>query len=81
MFSLGRNRPHHEPSAAERAGVTHPQAVARAVASLDLTLARWSGVPDKDWAWLDRVLDERLAVRPPRPSPRPSVPFIPGGLG
>lgn len=27
----------------------------------------------------DGLLDERLAIRPPRPAVRPSVPVVPGG--
>lgn len=78
---FGIFRPPHEPPTAERAGGTRAQAIARAVAALDFILAKSSNQPCKDWTAIDEVLDERLAVRPPRPAPRPSVPFIPGGLG
>jgi hypothetical protein len=91
MFSLGARwrdpEPPREPSAAERAGVTHPEAVARAVAALDNVMRGASGLPVKDWELLDRALDERQMVDPAPPLPddypalRPSAPFTPGGLG
>lgn len=79
MFRLGARwrdpGPPHEPSAAERTGikVMSDEAVARCIAALDRILAAWAGHKGKDWTAIDSVLDERLKVRPARPSLRPPV--------
>jgi hypothetical protein len=54
------------------------QAIARCIAALDRILAAWAGRPSKDWTAINQVLDERLAVRPPRPTAHPTPPVIPG---
>jgi hypothetical protein len=80
MFGLtGRFRDQPEPQP-ERATPTPRDVIERSIAALDRLLAPYAEQPEKNWELLDRVLDERLALRPPRPSLRPSVPVVPGPL-
>lgn len=85
MFSLpGRRRPTPDspeivPGFAEPTTPTPRDLVERSVKALDAVLDASAGQPEKNWELLDRVLDERLALRPARASLRPSVPVVPGG--
>jgi hypothetical protein len=79
MFGLtGRFRDQPQEPQPERTTPTPRDVIERSIKALDSVLASAAEQPEKNWELLDRVLDERLALRPPRPSLRPSVPVIPG---
>lgn len=83
MFSLpGRRRPTPNDDPTIVPGFTPTPTprdlVERSVKALDAVLDASAGQPEKNWELLDRVLDERLALRPARLSLRPSVPVNPG---
>ncbi|HXM55363.1 MAG TPA: hypothetical protein VOB72_08230 [Candidatus Dormibacteraeota bacterium] len=62
----------------DRPTPTPRDVVERSIKALDAVLAAAAGQPGKNWELLDRILDERLALRHTQPL-RPSVPVVQGG--